>query len=173
MTSPKLVRCAIYSRVSDDQGLEQDFNSLDAQYDASQSYIRSQAHADWTLIPSKYADGGFTGGDIDRPALQLLLDDVRSGKVDVIVVYKVDRLTHAAVQHHHVNGAAHPQYPSLVRPVRTRGHFRAHPRQDHGLQAQGPMGRRDGTARLRCQGSQDLGQRRRGRAGPDHFPSLP
>ena len=57
MTSPKLVRCAIYSRVSDDQGLEQDFNSLDAQYDASQSYIRSQAHAGWTLIRSKYADG--------------------------------------------------------------------------------------------------------------------
>src|SRR3981081_575429 len=89
----KRVRCAIYTRVSDDQGLEQDFNSLDAQYDASQSYIRSQAHADWTLIPSKYADGGFTGGDIDRPALQRLLDDVRSGKVDVILVYKVDRLT--------------------------------------------------------------------------------
>src|SRR5712671_4194119 len=70
MTSatPKRVRCAIYTRVSDDQGLEQDFNSLYAQYDASQCYIRSQAHADWTLIPSKYADGGFTGGDIDRPA---------------------------------------------------------------------------------------------------------
>src|SRR6195256_118765 len=78
----RLVRCAIYTRVSDDQGLEQDFNSLDAQYDASQSYIRSQAHAGWTLISGKYADGGFTGGDIDRPALQRLLDDVRSGKVD-------------------------------------------------------------------------------------------
>jgi len=89
----RLVRCAIYTRVSDDQGLEQDFNSLDAQYDASQSYIRSQAHAGWTLISGKYADGGFTGGDIDRPALQRLLDDVRSGKVDVILVYKVDRLT--------------------------------------------------------------------------------
>jgi len=95
MTSatPKRVRCAIYTRVSDDQGLEQDFNSLDAQYDASQSYIRSQAHAGWTLIGGKYADGGFTGGNTDRPALQRLLGDVRSGKVDVIVVYKVDRLT--------------------------------------------------------------------------------
>src|SRR6266478_5550539 len=95
MTSPtpKRVRCAIYTRVSDDQGLEQDFNSLDAQYDALQSYIRSQAHAGWTLIRSKYGDGGFTGGDIDRPTLQRLLDDVRSGKVDVILVYKVDRLT--------------------------------------------------------------------------------
>src|SRR5258705_10564315 len=89
----RLVRCAIYTRVSDDQGLEQDFNSLDAQYDASQSYIRSQAHAGWTLVRSKYADGGFTGGNTDRPALQQLLGDVRSGKIDVIVVYKVDRLT--------------------------------------------------------------------------------
>src|SRR5712671_5803994 len=89
----RLVRCAIYTRVSDDQGLEQDFNSLDAQYDASQSYIRSQAHAGWTLIRSKYEDGGFTGGNIDRPALQQLLGDVRFGKIDIIVVYKVDRLT--------------------------------------------------------------------------------
>src|SRR5687767_7397120 len=89
----KAVRCAIYTRVSTDQGLEQDFNSLDAQYDASQSYIRSQAHAGWTLVRSKYDDGGFSGGDTDRPALQRLLGDVRAGKIDVIVVYKVDRLT--------------------------------------------------------------------------------
>src|SRR4051794_27757436 len=95
MTSatPKRIHCAIYTRVSDDQGLEQDFNSLDAQYDASQSYIRSQAHAGWTLIRSTYDDGGFTGGNTDRPGLQRLLADVRSGKIDVIVVYKVDRLT--------------------------------------------------------------------------------
>src|SRR3979490_178583 len=89
----KLVRCAIYTRVSTDQGLEQDFNSLDAQYDASQAYIRSQAHAGWTLVRSKYDDGGFSGGNTDRPALQRLLEDLRAGKVDIIVVYKVDRLT--------------------------------------------------------------------------------
>ena len=65
----KPVRCAIYTRVSTDQGLEQDFNSLDAQYDASQAYIRSQAHAGWTLVRSKYDDGGFSGGSIARPAL--------------------------------------------------------------------------------------------------------
>src|SRR5262245_17771176 len=91
--SGKPVRCAIYTRVSTDQGLEQDFNSLDAQYNASQAYIRSQAHAGWTLLRGKYDDGGFSGGNIDRPALQRLLDDVRASKVDVIVVYKVDRLT--------------------------------------------------------------------------------
>src|SRR5205809_3536345 len=91
--SNKPVRCAIYTRVSTDQGLEQDFNSLDAQYEASQAYIRSQAHAGWALIRSKYDDGGFSGGNTDRPALQRLLEDVRARKVDIIVVYKVDRLT--------------------------------------------------------------------------------
>jgi len=89
----KQVRCAIYTRVSDDQGLEKDFNSLDAQYDASQAYIRSQAHAGWTLVRPKYDDGGFSGGNTDRPALQRLLDDIRARKIDIIVVYKVDRLT--------------------------------------------------------------------------------
>jgi site-specific DNA recombinase len=87
------IRCAIYTRVSDDQGLGQDFNSLHAQYDAAQSYIRSQAHAGWDLLPDKYDDGGFSGGTTERPALQRLVDDVRSGKIDVLVVYKVDRLT--------------------------------------------------------------------------------
>jgi site-specific DNA recombinase len=89
----KHVRCAIYTRVSTDQGLEQDFNSLDAQYDACQAYIRSQAHAGWMLLKVKYDDGGFSGGNTERPALQRLLEDVRAGKVQVIVVYKVNRLT--------------------------------------------------------------------------------
>jgi site-specific DNA recombinase len=91
--SAKAVRCAIYTRVSTDQGLEQEFNSLDAQYDAAQAYIRSQAHAGWTLLRGKYDDGGFSGGNTERPALQRLLADVRAGRIDVIVVYKVDRLT--------------------------------------------------------------------------------
>ena len=91
--SGKPVRCAIYTRVSTDQGLEQDFNSLDAQSEASQAYIKSQAHAGWTLLKTKYDDGGFSGGNTDRPALQRLLEDVRAGRIDIIVVYKVDRLT--------------------------------------------------------------------------------
>jgi site-specific DNA recombinase len=91
--SAKPVRCAIYTRKSTEQGLEQDFNSLDAQCDAAQAYIRSQAHSGWTLLRAKYDDGGFSGGNTDRPALQRLLNDVHAGKVDVIVVYKVDRLT--------------------------------------------------------------------------------
>jgi site-specific DNA recombinase len=91
--SVKPVRCAIYTRVSTEHGLDQEFNSLDAQYDAASAYIRSQAHAGWTLIRSRYDDGGYSGGSTDRPDLQRLLDDIRARKIDVIVVYKVDRLT--------------------------------------------------------------------------------
>src|ERR1700691_1789540 len=89
----KAVRCAIYTRVSTDHGLDQEFNSPDAQYDASSAYIKSQAHAGWTLIRSRYDDGGYSGGSTDRPDLQRLLNDIRARKIDVIVVYKVDRLT--------------------------------------------------------------------------------
>jgi site-specific DNA recombinase len=89
----KPIRCAIYTRVSTDSGLDQEFNSLDAQHDAASAYIRSQAHARWTLVRTRYDDGGFSGGSTDRPALQRLLADVRARKVQVIVVYKVDRLT--------------------------------------------------------------------------------
>jgi DNA invertase Pin-like site-specific DNA recombinase len=92
-TSVKPVRCAIYTQVSTDQGLDQEFNSLDAQYDASSAYIKSQAHAGWTLIKARYDDGGYSGGSTDRPDLQRLLNDIRAHKIDVIVVYKVDRLT--------------------------------------------------------------------------------
>src|SRR6516162_5991018 len=92
-TCVKPVRCAIYTRVSTDQGLDQEFNSLDAQYEASAAYIKSQAHAGWTLIKARYDDGGYSGGSTDRHNLQRLLDDVRACKIDVIIVYKVDRLT--------------------------------------------------------------------------------
>jgi site-specific DNA recombinase len=91
--SVKSVRCAIYTRVSTEHGLDQEFNSLDAQYEAASAYIKSQAHAGWTLIRSRYDDGGYSGGSTDRPDLQKLLDDIRARKIDVIVVYKVDRLT--------------------------------------------------------------------------------
>jgi site-specific DNA recombinase len=95
MTTPSIkpVRCAIYTRVSTDHGLDQEFNSLDAQYEASSAYIKSQAHAGWSLIKSRYDDGGYSGGSTERPDLQRLLHDIRSRKLDVIVVYKVDRLT--------------------------------------------------------------------------------
>jgi DNA invertase Pin-like site-specific DNA recombinase len=86
-------RCAIYTRVSTDQGLEQDFNSLDAQREACEAYVKSQSHEGWRLIRDRYDDGGFSGGSMDRPALQKLLADVGAKRIDVVVVYKVDRLT--------------------------------------------------------------------------------
>src|ERR1044072_6729193 len=92
-TVGKAIRCAIYTRVSTESGLDQEFNSLDAQYEASSAYIRSQAHAHWALLRTRYDDGGFSGGSTDRPALQRLLADVKARKVQVVIVYKVDRLT--------------------------------------------------------------------------------
>lgn len=87
------IRCAVYTRKSTDEGLEQSFNSLDAQREACEAYILSQRHEGWTLVRDAYDDGGFSGGNMDRPGLQRLLEDVGAGRVDVIVVYKVDRLT--------------------------------------------------------------------------------
>lgn len=87
------LRCVIYTRVSSDAGLEQDFNSLDNQREAAEAYVKSQAHEGWTLIRDRYDDGGFSGGSMERPALQKLLEGVRQGRIDVVVVYKVDRLT--------------------------------------------------------------------------------
>jgi DNA invertase Pin-like site-specific DNA recombinase len=87
------LRCAIYTRVSSDSRLEQEFNSLDNQREASEAYIKSQTHEGWKLIRDRYDDGGFSGGSMERPALQKLLEDVRQSRIDVIVVYKVDRLT--------------------------------------------------------------------------------
>src|ERR1700680_3789964 len=92
--SPKAsLRCAVYTRVSTEHGLEQEFNSLDNQREASEAYIKSQAHEGWKLMRDRYDDGGFSGGSMERPALKKLLDDVRARRIDVIVVYKVDRLT--------------------------------------------------------------------------------
>src|ERR1700731_3109315 len=90
---PKPVRCAIYTRVSTDQGLEQDFNSLDNQREAAEAYIKSQAHEGWRCLSTQYNDGGFSGATLERPALQKLLEDVGARLVDAVVVYKVDRIT--------------------------------------------------------------------------------
>ena len=87
------LRCAVYTRVSTEHGLEQEFNSLDNQREASEAYIKSQAHEGWRLMRDRYDDGGFSGGSMERPALKKLLDAVRARRIDVIVVYKVDRLT--------------------------------------------------------------------------------
>src|SRR5580692_12721806 len=87
------IRCAIYTRKSTEEGLDQDFNSLHAQREAGEAYIKSQKHLGWTLVPTDYDDGGFTGGNLDRPALQRLLEDIEAHRVDVVVVHKIDRLS--------------------------------------------------------------------------------
>jgi site-specific DNA recombinase len=86
-------RCAIYTRKSSEEGLDQEFNSLAAQREACGAYIRSQQHEGWVPARNRYDDGGFSGGNLDRPALQGLLADIRAGRIDIVVVYKVDRLT--------------------------------------------------------------------------------
>jgi DNA invertase Pin-like site-specific DNA recombinase len=88
-----LVRCAIYTRKSTEEGLEQEFNSLDAQHESAEAFIRSHTHEGWTCLPDRYDDGGFTGGNMERPALQRLLADIRAGPIDCVVTYKVDRLS--------------------------------------------------------------------------------
>jgi site-specific DNA recombinase len=87
------LRCAIYTRKSNEEGLEQDFNSLDAQREACEAFIASQKHEGWIILPEMYDDGGFSGATIERPAFQRLLGDVGDGKIDVVIIYKVDRLT--------------------------------------------------------------------------------
>jgi site-specific DNA recombinase len=131
-----VIRCAIYTRKSSEEGLEQSFNSLDAQRESSEAFILSQRQEGWRVVPTRYDDGGYSGGNMERPALKRLLEDVEAKKVNVIVVYKVDRLTrslsdchdrrssrrtrsflricYSAVQHDLVDGPAHPQHPALV-----------------------------------------------------------
>src|ERR1700724_389073 len=89
----RALRCAVYTRKSSEEGLEQEFNSLHAQREACEAYISSQRHEGWTCLTQAYDDGGLSGATMDRPALQQLLADIQSGRVDIVVCYKVDRLT--------------------------------------------------------------------------------
>ncbi len=93
VTLPSQVRCAVYTRKSTSEGLDHDFNSLDAQREAAQAFIASQAHEGWICLPTRYDDGGFSGASIDRPALKRLLADIEAGQIDCVLTYKVDRLS--------------------------------------------------------------------------------
>jgi Resolvase, N terminal domain len=93
--SAKKARCAIYTRKSSEEGLEQAFNSLDAQREACAAFILSQKHEGWMVLPTLYDDGGYSGGTMERPALKRLIADIEASEIDVVVVYKVDRLTRA------------------------------------------------------------------------------
>lgn len=89
----KSIKCAIYTRKSTDEGLEKEFNTLEAQREAGLNYVKSQVHQGWEALSEHYDDGGYSGGNMNRPALKRLFEDIRAGKVDMIVVYKIDRLT--------------------------------------------------------------------------------
>src|SRR5690349_22491324 len=93
----KKLRCAVYTRKSTDEGLEQEFNSLDAQRDACEAYIASQRPEGWVLVRDRYDDGGVSGGTLERPGLKLLVADIEDGLIDVVVVYKIDRLSRSLV----------------------------------------------------------------------------
>src|SRR6202162_2441864 len=92
-SQPRRLRCSIYTRKSTEEGLNQEFNTLEAQREAAEAYIRSQRHAGWTALAERYDDGGYTGANLERPALRKLLADIESGKIDCVLVYKVDRLS--------------------------------------------------------------------------------
>jgi len=103
-TTPRPVRCAIYARKSTEEGLDQDFNSLDAQREAAEVYILSQRQEGWVTLPHIYSDGGFTGANMDRPALRRLLDDIEAGRIDCVVIYKVDRLSRSLLDFARIMG---------------------------------------------------------------------
>jgi len=106
----KLLRCALYTRKSTEHNLDLEFNSLDAQREACEAYIKSQAHEGWRLVRTRYDDGGLSGASLERLAQQGLLGDVRDGKIDVIVVYKVDRLTRAVPKAGHCTPCNHTSH---------------------------------------------------------------
>jgi len=143
MTAKRQLRVAIYTRKSTEEGLEQEFNSLHAQREACEAYIASQRELGWKTLPARYDDGGLSGGSLARPALQQLLADVRANRVEVIVVYKIDRLTRSLMDFSKIvavfdecdvsfvsvtqqfntatsMGKAHTEHAAVLCPVRTR-----------------------------------------------------
>jgi DNA invertase Pin-like site-specific DNA recombinase len=110
----RVVRCAIYARKSTEEGLAQPFNSLDAQRESAEAYVWSQRHMGWTVLPRRYEDGGYTGANLERPSLRALMEDVESGLVDCVVVYKVDRLSRSLLDFARLMGIFEEQGVSLV-----------------------------------------------------------
>ena len=164
------IRCAIYTRKSSDEGLAQEFNSLDAQREACEAYIVSQRHAGWIALSDMYDDGGLSGGTMERPALKRLLEDIQAGKVQIVVVYKVDRLTRSLADFAKIVDildAHNASFVSVTQQFNTTTSMgrltlnmllsfaqfggdrrRAYPRQDRGVETQGHVDGRQRAARL-------------------------
>jgi DNA invertase Pin-like site-specific DNA recombinase len=178
------LRCAVYTRKSSEEGLEQEFNSLHAQREACEAYIASQRSEGWVLVRDQYDDGGISGGTLERPGLKRLLEDIEDGLVDVVVVYKIDRLSRSLadfaklVEVFDRNGVTFVSVTQsfntttsmgrltlnilLLRPVRARGDGRTHPRQGRRQPQEGHVDGRG--AALRLPGREpEAGHRRRSR----------
>ncbi|MDP8238395.1 MAG: recombinase family protein [Candidatus Hatepunaea meridiana] len=112
--SSSIIRCAIYTRKSTEEGLDQDFNSLDAQRESAEAFINSQKNEGWVCLPERYDDGGFTGGNMERPAMKRLMADIEAGKIDCIVVYKVDRLSRSLMDFARIIGILEKHVISFV-----------------------------------------------------------
>ena len=167
----KVIRCAIYTRKSTDEGLQQEFNSLDAQREAAEAFILSQRSEGWQLRPERYDDGGFFGGDMERPALKRLMAAVEAQQVDCVVVYKVDRLSRSLLDFARIMeqfDRNNVSFVSVTQQFNTttslgrltlnillsfaqfaRDHLRAHPRQDVRGPPERQVGRRASGAGLR------------------------
>ena len=189
------VRCAIYTRKSSEEGLAQEFNSLDAQREACEAYILSQKHEGWAALPQMYDDGGFSGGTTERPALQRLIADIKAGKIDNVVVYKVDRLTRSlgdfakiveVFDRHRVSFVSITQSFNTttsmgrltLNMLLSFAQFEREvtgeriPRQDRSIQAEGHVDGRTAATRI-CGAGQKAGDRPRGGGdGPPHLPTL-
>jgi len=157
-----IVRCAVYTRKSTEEGLNQEFNSLDAQRESAEAYIASQRAEGWVCLPERFDDGGCTGANLDRPALQRLLAAIAAGQVDCVVVYQVDRFSRSLLDFARLmeafekHSVADPERAVVVRPVRARADRRAYARQGGGHASQGEVVRRQAA----------LGLRRRSRQSP-------
>jgi len=110
----KTVRCAVYTRKSTEEGLQQEFNSLDAQRESAEAYIVSQKHESWTCLPHRYDDGGYSGGNTERPAFKKLMEDVEAGRVDCVLVYKIDRLSRSLLDFSRIMEVFEKHNASLV-----------------------------------------------------------
>src|ERR1700693_228847 len=123
-SQPRRLRCSIYTRKSTEEGLNQEFNTLEAQREAAEAYIRSQRHAGWTALAERYDDGGYTGANLERPALRKLLVDIETGKIDCVLVYKVDRLSRSLLDFARLMEVFERRKVSLVsitQPLNTTG----------------------------------------------------
>ncbi len=193
------LRCAVYTRKSTDEGLDQEYNSIDAQRDAGHAYIVSQRAEGWIPVADDYDDPAYSGGNMDRPALKRLLADIEAGKVDVVVIYKIDRLTRSLAdfskmvdvfERHGVSFVSVTQqfntttsmgrlmlnillsFAQFEREGASTARTGAHPRQDRRQQTQGDVDGRGAAARVRRREPPPGPEPRRGQAHPTHFPAV-